>query len=328
MADNIAICREHNKLELRVRSFPPSRCGQFVQVKCRAAEEPAHGIVIGEERVHEWEPATRFDPASPDALQPTPVLRRPFSLAGRVDDDEGTLLTLINRDIGPGTHWLSGLKPGDEVDLIGPLGNGFTLPEPGGVALLVGGGVGIPPMIYVAQEIAAKNDGADDDDRIKAVAFCGALTRDLLSLTITDDAPEPPAGLGDESLQPLYNVAEFSPFGVAVSITTDDGSYAYAGRVTEALSRYLDRFYSDSWEVGSKRPTIYTCGPEPMMMAVAKIALERGLDCQVAVERAMACGMGTCQSCVIRQAAENDPGWIYKLACTDGPVFEASTLRW
>src|SRR5690606_9536804 len=110
---------------------------------------------------------------------------------------------------------------------------------------------------------------------------------------------------------------------VPTVITTDDGSYGVHGRVTEALVRYLDRR-----SASNIRPILYTCGPEPMMKAVAAIARERGLPCQVAVERAMACGMGTCQSCVIRETADNDRGWRYRLACTDGPVFEAERLLW
>ena len=105
-------------------------------------------------------------------------------------------------------------------------------------------------------------------------------------------------------------------------ITTDDGSYGFAGRVTEALVAWLDSGAAPA------KPVLYTCGPEGMMKAVAAMARERGLRCEVAVERAMACGMGTCQSCVIRQVADNERGWRYRLACTDGPIFEAASLLW
>jgi dihydroorotate dehydrogenase electron transfer subunit len=103
--------------------------------------------------------------------------------------------------------------------------------------------------------------------------------------------------------------------------------------VTQALEGYLDREFRGA---GEKRPVVYTCGPEPMMKRVAEIAGVRGIECQVAVERAMACGMGTCQSCCIR--LRRDPkrdgqaflgkDWIYKLACTDGPVFLGKDLLW
>ena len=187
-------------------------------------------------------------------------------------------------------------------------------------------------MIYLAQGIAALNAEAAEGQRRPTLAFCGVTTLDLLALMLTDDAPAPPPGRTDASAQPLYNVAEFAQHDVPVVVSTDDGSYGFAGRVTETLERYLDAFFADTWEIGSRRPTVYTCGPEAMMRAVAGVARRRGLACQVAVERAMACGMGTCQSCVIRQKA--DPartagrGWDYKLACTHGPVFDAASLLW
>ena len=325
VAANVPLCREHNRVVLRVENFPPSRAGQFVQVKCRDADAAPAGQV--EEKVFEWTPGRGLPRLGhADLAAPTPVLRRPFSLAGRRDFEGYCELDIISRDVGPGTRWLSKLREGDAVDILGPLGNGFDLPAPGGIALLVGGGVGIPPMIYLAQRLAQLD--AEDGGRLPAVAFCGAMTLDLLALTITDDAPRPPAGTSAESRQPLYNLAEFAAHGVPCVVSTDDGSYAYHGRVTDALDAYLDSFFADSWDVGSRRPTIYTCGPEAMMKAVADLARRRGLACQVAVERAMACGMGTCQSCVIRQRDESERGWSYRLACTQGPVFEASTLLW
>ncbi len=316
------MCLEHNRLTIRVDGLPPSNPGQFLQVKCRDVDDAPIGSV--EEIVREWPPTSPLQTLQQDIVCPTPILRRPFSIAGRTDDE----VQLVNRDVGAGTAWLAKLRAGDAVDVIGPLGVGFELPRPGGIALLVGGGVGIPPMMYLAQELAALNESASDEERRKAVAFAGATTRDLLSLTITDDAPEPPAGRMTQSMAGLYNIAEFGHRGFATIVSTDDGSYGWHGRVTEPLALYLDAWFDDSWEVGSVRPTIYTCGPEPMMKAVAAVAAERGLACQVAVERAMACGMGTCQSCVIRQKDESDRGWSYRLACTHGPVFDSASLLW
>jgi dihydroorotate dehydrogenase electron transfer subunit len=200
--------------------------------------------------------------------------------------------------------------------VLGPLGNRFELPPPDGVALMVGGGVGIPPMMYLAERLQGR----------KAVAFAGAVTRDLLALTITDDAPPPNAYDAD----PLYNIAEFSRFGIPAVITTDDGSYGFRGFITQALEKYLDRYFQ-----GNTSPIIYTCGPEPMMKRVTDIAAARNLQCQIAVERAMACGMGTCQSCCIK-VKKADPSqppmagkdWAFRLACTDGPVFQAKDLLW
>jgi dihydroorotate dehydrogenase electron transfer subunit len=155
------------------------------------------------------------------------------------------------------------------------------------------------------------------------VAFCGALTRDLLPLTITSEP-----STGAHGVLPALTIEEFARHGIPSVITTDDGSFGFRGLVTQALERYLDSMPSFS-------RLIYTCGPEPMMKRVAAIAADRGIECQVAVERAMACGMGTCQSCCIR-VLKPDPAkvplpgrdWCYRLACTDGPVFRGTDLLW
>ena len=310
---SVPLCREHYRLVLHVSEFGPTRPGQFVQVACR--DLPADGA---EPRTFEWSPGDRLDVGTADLLGPTATLRRPFSLAGRRDVPGGVELDLIHRVVGVGTDWLSRLRVGHAVSVLGPLGNGFTPPAGGDVAVMVGGGVGIPPMLYLAEHLVGR----------RAVAFVGATTRDLLPITVTADAPPPTA----YDLDPLYNIAEFARHGHAAVVTTDDGSYGYRGFVTQALERYLDRWFTTT---DGPRPAIYTCGPGPMMRRVADIATTRGFACQVAVERAMACGMGTCQSCCIKvrkadPAAPPLPGrdWAYRLACTDGPVFAAADLIW
>jgi dihydroorotate dehydrogenase electron transfer subunit len=316
VVENTLLCREHYRLVLRLAEFPPTEPGQFIQVACRDTS-----IVYSPEREMDWADGQPLGELGAELQQPLAYLRRPFSLAGRSDGPDGVRLELIQRTVGVGTNWLAQLKPGDQVDVVGPLGNRFRLPDPDEVAMLVGGGVGIPPMLYLAQRLAGR----------KGIAFCGALTRDLLPFTITDDAP-PPA---EKSIDPLYNIAEFARHGVGAVITTDDGSYGYRGFVTQALDQYLERFFPMGARKGIK-PVVYTCGPEPMMKRVAEIAALHQIECQVAVERAMACGMGTCQSCCIR--LRRDPArdgqafagkdWIYKLACTDGPVFLGKDLLW
>jgi dihydroorotate dehydrogenase electron transfer subunit len=185
----------------------------------------------------------------------------------------------------------------------------------------VGGGVGIPPMIYLAQALAERGGF------VRSVAFAGAMTRDLMALTISDAAASP------RPTDPLFNVLEFARFGVPAVLTTDDGTLGTKGYVTDALERYLDAHLVD--DAARARTIIYTCGPELMMKRVQLIAEARGIRVQIAVERAMACGMGTCQSCCIR-VRKPDPeqpplpgkSWCYRLACTDGPVFEGTQLLW
>jgi dihydroorotate dehydrogenase electron transfer subunit len=305
---NVALCREHYRLTLSLPDFPSTMPGQFIQVACRDLGHDVDTLEI------EWRPGMPADVHMPELRTPLAMLRRPFSLAGRRDAADGVELEIIHRVVGVGTDWLSKLRAGDKVNVLGPLGNTFDPPAKDQTAILVGGGVGIPPMLYLSEKLAGR----------PAVAFCGALSRDLLSLTITADA--------DPQGNPSFCIEEFSKHGVPSVITTDDGSYGFRGFVTQALERFLD---SPNAETRTRTPIIYTCGPELMMKRVADIAAARGIECQIAVERAMACGMGTCQSCCIK-VRKPDPSkpplpgsdWCYRLACTDGPVFRGRDLLW
>jgi len=303
---NVPLCREHYRLVLSLDAFPPTGPGQFVQVACRDLAGN-----FSPETEMDWEPGRPWA-CGQELMSPLGLLRRPFSLAGRRDVAGGVELDLIHRVVGVGTGWLARLETGDTVHILGPLGNRFTLPPADGVAILVGGGVGIPPMLYLAERLAGR----------RAAAFCGALSSDLLPLTLTAAPPSP------DAVEPVHVAAEFSIHGIPSVLTTDDGSYGFRGFVTQALEKYLDQSAS------VRPPTLYTCGPELMIKRVAQIAADRGIEVQVAVERAMACGMGTCQSCVIRLKRQpNDPAgrgrdWGYKLACTDGPVFRGADLLW
>jgi dihydroorotate dehydrogenase electron transfer subunit len=309
VVSNDILCREHYRLTLRIDGFPSSRPGQFVQISCRFEE-------TGEvEHEFDWSPGERLMIEGDEFRGVDAFLRRPFSIAGRREVDGVSEIDIIGREVGPGTRFLSRLKPGQQITVLGPLGNTFALPEPGGTALLVGGGVGIPPMIYLAQSIAEAY-ARDPAQHRSAIAFCGALTRDLLALTVESDS----------------SIREFNQFGARAVITTDDGTFGIKGLVTKPLEEHLDSTMSSD-ELSNA--ILYTCGPEPMMKAVQAIALKRGVRCQIAVERAMACGMGTCQSCCIR-VKKDDPAkpplegkdWCYRLACTDGPVFDATKLLW
>ena len=141
---------------------------------------------------------------------------------------------------------------------------------------MVGGGVGLPPMFYLAQALRAAN--------WDAVGFVGAMTGDLLAVTMRPDA------VNCEG-EPSQSVTEFAEHGYASVLTTDDGSVGLRGRITEGLQRYIE---SQMTQDDCSRAVIYTCGPEPMMRAVSRLAASHGIDCQVCVEQNMACGMGTC----------------------------------
>lgn len=283
VARNEPICREHWRLVLEAEGFPPAQPGQFVQILC--AEPGDSGWTQG------------------------PFIRRPFSIGGLRRSGNRCEMDILHRAIGPGTRWLSRLEPGREVSVLGPLGTPFAVHPRRTTALLAGGGIGLPPLIWLAETLAARGH--------RVIAFCGARTAELLPLTRLEGV----AVSGEEG-SPAF--AEFAPFGVPVVVSTDDGSLGLAGRVPDALERYLVRH-----EGVASSSALYSCGPDPMMRAVARIGLERDIPTQVCLERVMACGMGTCQSCVVKvhDAAAED-GWRYRLCCTDGPAFDAREVAW
>jgi dihydroorotate dehydrogenase electron transfer subunit len=280
VAANERLCDEHYLLGLRVPSFPATQPGQFVQVQCcRPDRQPSPRAV-------DW-PADRPPRlAQADLRRSEALLRRPFSLAGRRDRSGGAELEILYRVVGSGTAWLESLSPGDAVSVLGPLGNAFPIRDEKPAAALIGGGVGIPPLIYLGEALARR--------RKLTVAFCGARNANLLPLRLRQPPPPSPA-------QPAPCVEEFAANGI--------DWLGAAGPPSDQL-------------------VVYACGPEPMMRAVGEACIARDIDCQLALERHMGCGMGTCQSCVFRMRSENERGWEYKLVCADGPVFDARDIVW
>ncbi|MHB1769225.1 MAG: iron-sulfur cluster-binding protein, partial [Phycisphaerae bacterium] len=167
----------------------------------------------------------------------------------------------------------------------------------------VGGGVGIPPMIYLAEKFQRAG--------IRAIAFIGAQKADLIPLHIT----------GAVGTQPTSNVREFAAFNTQTVVATDDGSLGNKGFVTQSL----ERFCETSPDVGA---VVFCCGPTPMMRATALVAAKLKLPCYASLEQPMACGMGTCQSCVIKYRPDGVEDWVYKLTCKDGPVFNTTDIMW
>ncbi len=300
---NQAIGSGHYRLRLGLESFPPSQPGQFVQLQCRAMEQQASRAGV------EW-PADRPPRlAQPELAAKEPLLRRPFSLAGRGRLDAGVELVTIYRAIGLGTGCLAKVEPGRELSLIGPLGNPFGIRREKPAAALVGGGVGLPPLIYLAEALAAAGKST--------TAFCGIRSADLLPVTLV------PSVKVEAAVRPTPCVAEFAAFGVDSVIATDDGSLGYAGVVSDAFASWLEGSDLSPGEL-----VVYSCGPAVMMRAVAEVCAARGIECQLAMERHMACGMGTCQSCVVKVRDDSDRGWSFKLCCTDGPIFDAGDIVW
>jgi dihydroorotate dehydrogenase electron transfer subunit len=219
------------------------------------------------------------------------LLRRALSLH-RVDPTHGTV-QVVFAIAGRGTRWLANVRPDDVLDVVGPLGQPFTLPtstgKPAGHALLVGGGYGAAPLLWLAEKLAAAGHRVD--------LALGAATADRLCGV---DAARAATGT---SLTGVY-------------ITTDDGSEGIAGRVTAALPQAL--------ATGAR--TVYACGPMPMLAAVAAQAAAAGAVCQVAVEESMACGIGVCMTCVLPAIGDDGVARMVR-SCVEGPVFDADRIR-
>ena len=294
------LCREHFEVTLRVNTFPAAAPGQFVQILCHdpdpfstANSDPARKAGAGE--------------MNPDLLGESPLLRRPFSIGGMRATTVGVEIDIMGRVVGVGTRWLDGLAPGDVVEILGPLGRSFSTPPTGHRALLIAGGVGLPPIRWLGERLRAEN--------FDCRAIFGAQSRDLLPLVISQSPVE--------SAKFSMIADEFSRDGIAQIITTDDGTFGLRGRVTDALKPAL------ATDPDLKSLRVYACGPEPMLEAVARLCDAAGVTCELALERVMGCGVGTCQSCVVPVSdAAADDGWRYALCCREGPVFESTRLIW
>lgn len=209
---------------------------------------------------------------------PSTFLRRPISI-NNVDYDRNELWLLVAA-VGDGTRQLQKLQKGDRLNCMLPLGNSFTMPtDSAQKVLLVGGGVGVAPLLYFGK-------------RIKAMGG------------------EPTFLLGARSAKDVLERELFEQVG-RVFITTEDGSEGEKGFVTNhsvLAQEHFDR--------------ISTCGPKPMMMAVARYAFKNDIECEVSLENKMACGVGACLCCVEKTVEGN------KCVCKEGPVMNIKKLTW
>ena len=227
-----------------------------------------------------------------------PLLPRPFSFLTSSKKD----FSILYQVAGKGTKILSRLEKGGSLWILGPLGNGFSAEAARRVttAVLIGGGVGIPPLYHLAHALLTGPRPASG--RLKNIhVFLGARHRSLLLCQ-----------------------NDFKKLGVDLSIATDDGSKGKKGFVTEILEQFINR----SSNRGSVR--MYTCGPTPMLKAVSFISQKYDLPCEVSVEVPMACGFGACLGCAIKVRTESlaDRNHRFAIACCEGPVFQASDILW
>lgn len=235
-------------------------CGQFVHIKC------------GHSR----------------------LLRRPISIC---DWGEG-LLRVVFEVRGEGTEWLSRRQAGDQVDVLGPLGRGFALSAK--KLLVVGGGIGVPPMLGVAKAAASRG-----------IEVHAAL------------------GFRDEGHKML--TGEFADCCRSMGVVSDDGSTGRKGLVTELVESFLqaqscgpcDPVLCASCIGRPEPPAVLACGPKPMLKAVAALCGQYGVSCQVSLEERMGCGVGACLVCACKMA-DGHMGHV----CKDGPVFDAGEVDW
>ncbi len=233
------------------------------------------------------------------------LLRRPFSFAKITTQADKTTVEVVYCVLGPATLRMTTLAKGDSISVLGPLGNGFTIPQDKSLALLVAGGMGSPPLEHLAQVLTASHPS------IKPLAFAGAKTAD--DLPFEKQAEKITA-------QPGRWLAEFAQYDVQSLVATDDGSAGFKGTVTYLLSHWLDNNPHDPAQT-----IIYACGPKPMLASVAALADQKNIDCLVSTEEMMACGIGLCQSCAVKWKSPTGEE-TYKLCCKDGPVFNAKQV--
>ena len=229
-----------------------------------------------------------------------PLLGRPLALYDTVLDAAGRPrgLDIVYLVVGKLTRLLAHCPPGAELEIWGPLGNGFPA-APAEHLVMVAGGIGQTPFMALGREFLGQRIYGDPPRNLAAPAARVTLL------------------YGARSGDYLAAVDDFRGLGVEVETSTDDGSAGHHGLVTELLEALLDRS-----PAGCR---VVCCGPEPMMEKVADLTERHGVDCQLSLETPMACGVGICFSCVTRVRDEAG-GWDYRRTCVEGPVFDARQL--
>ncbi|MDY0212456.1 MAG: dihydroorotate dehydrogenase electron transfer subunit [Desulfuromonadaceae bacterium] len=228
-----------------------------------------------------------------------PLLRRPFGIfrtgtEGLSHPEMGPqdYMEVVYKVVGRGTRLMSHLVAGDEVGLLGPLGQGFCIsPDAGGAmrdAVLVGGGIGVVPLFMLAQQLVQR----------------GVKVHLLL---------------GGRNCGDILALAEFERLGVKTSIATDDGTLGEKCFVTQLLKDALQEFSGVQ---------VFACGPTPMLQAVQQICVAVDVELQVSLEAMMACGVGACLGCVVKGRNHKEQRPEYLCTCKQGPVFDARELAW
>ena len=232
-------------------------------------------------------------------------MRRPLSIMCAVDG----CIDVLYKIVGEGLHLLAAKRSGDTVSVLGPIGQPFSVSAERPNCLLIGGGVGIPPMVFLADTL--------QDKRWKPLAIFGSeipfpfeLAKSAIATPWLDD-----------------DVSSSMPFlekrGIPSRLTSlAEYQGCFRGYVTDLAEKWLNSL--DTAEL--TKVEVFACGPTPMLKAVATLAEKYSLPCQVSLEEFMACAVGGCAGCAVE--ISTDDGAAMKRVCVDGPVFDAATVAW
>jgi dihydroorotate dehydrogenase electron transfer subunit len=239
---------------------------------------------------------------------PSLPMRRPLSIM-RTDAQQGWI-EFLYKDVGMGTHELSRREIGESISLIGPIGTPFTPDRSRPRPLLLGGGVGIPPMIFLA-------DSMRDDKYWQPLVLMGSEVPFPFparpSRILIPGVPD-----GVIAAMPLLD-----DWGIPSRLASQQGyPGCFDGYITDLARAWLNAINDEE----RSEVSLYACGPHPMLAATARLAQEFGLPCQVSLEEFMACAVGGCAGCTVRVVTAEGPAM--KRVCVDGPVFDATLIDW
>lgn len=234
-------------------------------------------------------------------------MRRPLSIMRAADD----WIEILYKIVGQGLRLLAQKEPGDSVSVLGPIGQPFRMSPERPNTLLIGGGVGIPPMVYIADWLRQSGSHWNPFAILGSeIPFPFELQKSSIEI----------AGI-DESVSSTMPLLE--SWGIPTRLTSLQGfEGCHNGYVTDLADRWLATLSADELA----KVEVFACGPTPMLKAAADLATQYGLPCQVSLEEFMACAVGGCAGCVVK--IHTPDGEAMKRVCVDGPVFDATTVVW
>lgn len=222
-----------------------------------------------------------------------PFLSRPISIYSFSRAQNYCLLEVLYRVVGKGTQIMAGLIEGSQVEINGPLGNGFDTRALKKNIVLISGGIGIAPLSLLMEHLCRRMD-------------CSSAAMIMYP--------------GFQSLSDAVGLDKMNKLCNDIHVCTDDGTLGTRGFVTQIFQKNMKKF-------SPANTSIFACGPREMLKALAKLLNKNKFDCQVSLEERMACGTGACMGCAVAVKNKNDE-LTYKRVCADGPVFYLKDIIW